>query len=86
MLSKPRIKRTKLKIKTLLSHLVAKAVDTGPSTQSVCLIGIKKQKKKTYFLVQYSNATMNPIIHAMPKYDHRQHVLTDWLAELDQRF
>ena len=22
----------------------------------------------------------------MPKYDHRQHLLSDWLAELDQRF
>ena len=22
----------------------------------------------------------------MPKYDHRQHVLSDWLEELDQRF
>ena len=22
----------------------------------------------------------------MPKYDHQQHVLSDWLAELDQRF
>ena len=22
----------------------------------------------------------------MPKYDHRQHILSDWLAELDQRF
>ena len=22
----------------------------------------------------------------MPKYNHRQHVLSDWLAELDQRF
>ena len=22
----------------------------------------------------------------MPKYDHRQHALSDWLAELDQRF
>ena len=22
----------------------------------------------------------------MPKYDHRQHVLSNWLAELDQRF
>ena len=22
----------------------------------------------------------------MPEYDHRQHVLPDWLAELDQRF
>ena len=29
---------------------------------------------------------MNSIINAMPKYDHRQHVLFDWLAELDQRF
>ena len=29
---------------------------------------------------------MNSIINAMPKYDHRQHVLSDWLAELDQRF
>ena len=29
---------------------------------------------------------MNSIANAMPKYDHRQHVLPDWLAELDQRF
>ena len=29
---------------------------------------------------------MNSIINAMPKYDHRQHVLSDWLTELDQRF
>ena len=29
---------------------------------------------------------MNSIINNMPKYDHRQHVLSDWLAELDQRF
>ena len=29
---------------------------------------------------------MNSIVKAMPKYDHRQHVLSDWLAELDQRF
>ena len=29
---------------------------------------------------------MNSIINVMPKYDHRQHVLSDWLAELDQRF
>ena len=29
---------------------------------------------------------MNTIINAIPKYDHRQHVLSDWLAELDQRF
>ena len=29
---------------------------------------------------------MNSIINAMPKYDHRQHVLSDWLAELNQRF
>ena len=29
---------------------------------------------------------MNSNVNAMPKYDHRQHVLSDWLAELDQRF
>ena len=29
---------------------------------------------------------MSSIVNAMPKYDHRQHVLSDWLAELDQRF
>ena len=29
---------------------------------------------------------MNSIINTMPKYDHRQHVLSDCLAELDQRF
>ena len=29
---------------------------------------------------------MNSIVNAMPKYDHRQHVLSYWLAELDQRF
>ena len=29
---------------------------------------------------------MNFIVNSMPKYDHRQHVLSDWLAELDQRF
>ena len=29
---------------------------------------------------------MNSIVNPMPKYDHRQHVLSDWLAELDQRF
>ena len=29
---------------------------------------------------------MNSIVNAMLKYDHRQHVLSDWLAELDQRF
>ena len=29
---------------------------------------------------------MNSIINAMPEYDHRQHVLSDWLAELDQLF
>ena len=29
---------------------------------------------------------MNSIMNAMPKYDHRQHVLSDWLAELDQHF
>ena len=29
---------------------------------------------------------MNSIINAMVKYDHRQHELSDWLAELEQRF
>ena len=29
---------------------------------------------------------MNSIVNAKPKYDHRQHVLSDWLAELDKRF
>ena len=29
---------------------------------------------------------MNSIINHMGKYDHRQHVLSDWLAELEQRF
>ena len=29
---------------------------------------------------------MISIVNAMPKYDHRQHVLSEWLAELDQRF
>ena len=29
---------------------------------------------------------MNSIINHIGKYDHRQHVLSDWLAELEQRF
>ena len=29
---------------------------------------------------------MNAIINAMTKYDHRQHELSDWLLELEQRF
>ena len=29
---------------------------------------------------------MNSIVNNMPKYDHRQHVLSDWLAELEQGF
>ena len=29
---------------------------------------------------------MNSIINAMNKYDHRQHELSDWLLELEQRF
>ena len=29
---------------------------------------------------------MNSIVNLMWKYDHRQHVLSDWLAELEQRF
>ena len=29
---------------------------------------------------------MNSIVSHMGKYDHRQHVLSDWLTELEQRF
>ena len=29
---------------------------------------------------------MNSIVNHMSKYDHRQHVLSDWLAELEQQF
>ena len=29
---------------------------------------------------------MNSIINDMVKYDHRQHELSDWLSELEQRF
>ena len=29
---------------------------------------------------------MNSIMNAMAKYDHRQHELSDWLLELEQRF
>ena len=29
---------------------------------------------------------MNSIVNNMGKYDHRQHVLSDWLTELEQRF
>ena len=29
---------------------------------------------------------MNSIVNHMGKYDHRQHALSDWLAELEQRF
>ena len=29
---------------------------------------------------------MNSIVNHMGKYDHQQHVLSDWLAELEQRF
>ena len=33
-----------------------------------------------------TRTTMNSIVNHMGKYDHRQHVLSDWLAELEQRF
>ena len=29
---------------------------------------------------------MNSIVNHMGKYGHRQHVLSDWLVELEQRF
>ena len=47
---------------------------------------------KPIFVIYHISCTtlsgnkMNSIINAMPKYDHRQQVLSDWLAELDQRF
>ena len=31
-------------------------------------------------------SSMNSIVNHMGKYGHRQHVLSDWLAELEQRF
>ena len=34
----------------LLSHLVAKAVDAGPSAQSVYLIGKKKKEQKNLLI------------------------------------
>ena len=46
-------------------------------------------KKETNYLtssVKLLKTKMNSIVNAMPKYDHRQHILSDWLAELDQRF
>ena len=48
----------------------------------------KRRKKKTdllFGLKYLRNAKMRAIVNAMPRYDHRQHVLSDWLAELDQR-
>ena len=38
-----------------------------------------KEKEETNFKI-------NSIINAMAKYDHRQHELSDWLLELEQRF
>ena len=51
-------------------------------------IDINNAKKKPKKKQQGSNSkvTMNSIINNMPKYDNRQHVLSDWLAELEQRF
>ena len=53
----------------------------------------KKQEKleksigKTYcWSNKAKQITMNYIVGQMGKYDHRQHVLSDWLAELEQRF
>ena len=61
-------------------------VDAGPSAQSVYLIGKGKQQKKLTYWFNISKVIMSSIINNMPKYDHRQHVLSDWLAVLDQRF
>ena len=38
--------KTYTKIKTLLSHLVTKAVDAGPSAQSVWNLLIEKRERK----------------------------------------
>ena len=35
---------------------------------------------------QTNSEKMNSIVNLMGKYDHRQHELSDWLAELEQRF
>ena len=46
-------------------------------------------KKETNYLtsrVKLLKTKMNSIVNAMPKYDHRQHILSDWLAVLDQQF
>ena len=63
---------------------MAKAVEAGQSAQSVGLVG-KNEKLTSRFKIA-TNTTINSIINAMPKYNHRQHVLSDWLAKLDQRF
>ena len=34
----------------------------------------------------FPEARLNSIVNAMPKYDHHQHVLSEWLAEQDQQF
>ena len=49
--STQKVRKTKAKVKMLLSHLVAKAVDAGPSAESVYLIEKKGKKRKTYLLV-----------------------------------
>ena len=50
----------------------------------------KRQKNKVIKLRLEKKARkdtkMNSIINSMTKYDHRQHELSDWLLELEQRF
>ena len=47
----------------------------------------KRQKKKLKLQKKVrKDIKMNSTINAMKKYDHRQHELSDWLLELEQRF
>ena len=47
----------------------------------------KEKAKKNYKLKEIRNKLQDEfIINTMTKYDHRQHELSDWLLELEQRF
>ena len=46
----------------------------------------KSRKKKSDFRTNLENVKMNSIVNLIGKYDHRQHELSDWLLELEQRF
>ena len=66
-------------------------MDASSSDQNTGSQSLKRKKNSlllniVHLVNIFSAASMNSIVNAMPKYDHRQHVLSDWLAELDQRF